>query len=182
MLVALGLAAVLLGRTPVGDWVSARLGGDEGPPAIVLPVADVQELDPPPGDGAERPDRLFAVADGDPTTSWATETYRSRDLGGRKDGVGLVLVLPGRAALAELLVRSPTQGWGAEVYVADGPATDLAGWGEPVAGRADIGGDGRFDLGGRDGAAVLVWITDLGEGAPEARVEVSDAVVSGMPR
>ena len=46
---------------------------------------------------------------------------------------------------------------------------DLAGWGDPVASKDHItAGTTTFDLGGRSGAAVLVWITDLGDGSGDS--------------
>ena len=51
------------------------------------------------------------------------------------------------------------------VYVADRPASAFDGWGAPVTSRSAIHGDVSFDLGRRSGHAVLLWITDLGEGS-----------------
>ena len=49
----------------------------------------------------------------------------------------------------------------ASVYVAPGPKSQLSQWGTPVASHA-VNGLTTFDLHGRTGTAVLVWITDLG--------------------
>ena len=39
--------------------------------------------------------------------------------------------------------------------------TQLAQWGAPIASHV-VNGAATFDLRGRTGAAILVWITDLG--------------------
>ncbi len=67
--------------------------------------------------------------------------------------------------LKELKVTSPSSGWTAEVLVAASPQSTRAAWGAPVATKRGIDrGTTTFDLGDRTGAAVLLWITDLGEG------------------
>ncbi|MBK9179930.1 MAG: serine/threonine protein kinase [Acidimicrobiales bacterium] len=180
VVVAVGVVLVLLGRTAAGRWIGDRLDGSSGDvPGAPLTPARVDELDPPPGDGAEHPERVRNLVDGDEATTWATETYRSRDLGGRKAGVGIVLVLDRAAELERLDVRSPTGGWSFEVFVADGPSDDLGSWGDPVAERSGVDGDASVDLEGRRGAAVLLWITDLGDGEPDARVEIAELVLLG---
>ncbi len=161
----LGVVGVLVGRTDMGqdlfDVVEERGPGAGGK---VVGVTATESFDPF-GSGGEHDDELANVVDGDPATVWTTEEYRSRDLGGLKPGVGLVLTLAQVAELGELEVDSPTQGWAASVYVAERPAVDLSGWGDPVATREGIDGDATFDLAGRSGGAVLVWITDLGDGS-----------------
>jgi hypothetical protein len=69
-------------------------------------------------------------------------------------------------ALEELHLTADRRGWSAAVYVAGEPADDLAGWGEPVATGADLGTDARLGLDGEQAGVVLVWLTDLGDGAP----------------
>ncbi len=178
IVLAMGVVLVLLGRTAAGRWLGDRLDrSGDGVTGTLVAIARVEELDPPPGDGAEHPERVANLTDGDRATSWSTETYRSRDLGGRKPGVGVVLVLDRAAELDQLGVDSPTRGWAFEVYVADGPSDDLDAWGDPVAERSGVDGSTSVDLDGRRGAAVLVWITDLGDGEPDARVEITELVL-----
>ena len=62
-------------------------------------------------------------------------------------------------------------------YVADGDPTQLSGWGNPVASASGIDQGTTLDLKGARGTAVLLWITDLGDG-PQNRVEISDVLVS----
>ncbi len=163
--VTLAVVGILLGRTTMGrdlfDVVGERRPG--GASAAVA-VTGVESFDPF-GSGGEHDDELPALLDPDPGTAWTSEKYNSPDLGGLKDGVGVVLSLAEVAELDELALSSPTQGWAAAVYVAERPAANLAGWGDPVDTKEGIEGDATFDLGGQSGGAVLVWITDLGDGS-----------------
>jgi hypothetical protein len=52
-------------------------------------------------------------------------------------------------------------GWSADVYVADAPASTLAGWGKARASKQGLGKHATFDLGSAHGKAVLLWITHL---------------------
>jgi len=186
--VALAVAGALLGRTEAGrrllesardvvrspsapassdasgTTVAATAAASAGPVAM----AGLAELDPPPGDGREHPEQLPRAFDGDPATTWSTEGYNQRNFG-TKPGAGLVIELTERAAVDELVVVSPTEGWGAQVFAADAPPADLDGWGDPVAAAAGVDGDHRFDLGGTQARYLLVWFRDLGEPDDDGR-------------
>src|SRR5690606_3138073 len=134
--------------------------------------------DPPPGDGNEHDDELAFLTDGDPSTTWSTEGYNQRDFG-IKPGVGVYVDVGSERELDALAISSPTNGWSASVHVASAPATALDGWGAPVAGASGVhAGDASFDLDGTKGRFILVWITDLGDGAP-ARFEIGEVTVTG---
>ncbi len=103
--------------------------------------------------------------DGNPATAWSTDQYRTRAFGNLYPGIGLVVHLSGSAALHSLQVTSPTSGWSASVYVS---ATDVptgqpvSSWGTPADSHSSIQGNATFDLNGRTGRYILVWITYLG--------------------
>ena len=185
--VALSLAGILIGRTETGQQIFDRArqivtssddgggGASTAPPAA---IAGARAFDPS-GDGWEHDDLVPRAVDGDPTTTWHTEFY-DVDTWSRKDGVGLIVLLTSEAELAEVDVRSPTNGWAATVFVApDADRPTLADWGDPVTDRTGVAsGTATFDLDGRRGGAVLVWFTDLGEAPPNAlRLHVSDVTV-----
>src|SRR5205807_2223331 len=77
--------------------------------------------------------------------------------------------------VGHLHVVSPTKGWSAQVYVASAPGAVLADWGQPVAQQTGINGEVTFDLGGRTGAAVLLWLTDPGAAN---HAEINEVTVS----
>jgi eukaryotic-like serine/threonine-protein kinase len=125
-------------------------------------IAGTKEFDPPPGDGTENPAMLENLIDDNPATFWTTLCYNSRELSPKK-GVGLVLRLRNPRPGAALAVESPTAGWSADVYVANGEQTTLKNWGQPVAVGADIpAGRVDFPLGTQPGTWVLLWIKQLG--------------------
>jgi eukaryotic-like serine/threonine-protein kinase len=167
--VALGVAGLLLQRSGslLGDdddsngstTTTAAAAGQN------VPVAETLAFDPPPGDGRESPNDAAAgrAVDGDASTSWDTEHYNTRAFGGLKEGVGLILRLDSPADLRTLEIDSPSTGWTADIYVSDQPQDSLSAWGEKVGSVEGGGNTVTADLGGRNGGAVLVWITDLGD-------------------
>ena len=163
VVVTLAVVLFLLARSDAGKRLI-----DDGTPAEdarVVPKPTPLAFDPPPGSGVEHDDELPFLLDGDVSSVWRTENYNSNRFGGLKPGVGVVLQLNAAHKLNELKVTSPSNGWAAEVLVADSVPTTRAGWGQPVATKRSIDrGTTTFDLGDRTGVAVLLWITDLGEG------------------
>lgn len=180
---ALGIAGLLLGRSGAGDLFGGlgdAIGGPPDPERIALSRAAA--FDPFGDDQEENDDRAENVRDDDPNTAWTTERYNNRDITVLKPGVGIVLTAERRGKLAELVLTSPTNDWSATFYVADRDPGSFDGWGEPVTTVEGINaGTATIDLEGAAGQAVLVWITDRGDGTPEASVEIGDATLSGVP-
>ncbi len=178
--VALGTAGLLLGGSGAGDLID-KVRDAVGPGGeAALPIASVSTFDPRPGDLHENDKDAPLVLDGDTTTAWTTEGYNSRDVAALKGGVGLVLTLEQAAALDRIEVTSPTNAWRAQVYVADAPKPTLKEWGEPVfISDAIEPGKGSLDLKDRTGGAVLLWITDVGDGAPRVRATIAEVEVFG---
>ncbi|MEX2659210.1 MAG: protein kinase [Acidimicrobiales bacterium] len=167
-----GIVGALLGRTEVGQDLfeavrprSSPSGTSSGGDGVLPLAGPVGSFDPSPGDGRERDGDLGALTDGDTATTWSTERYDSRDLGGLKDGVGVIIPLAEVTSVDRLEVVSPTSGWAASVYVAEDRPSDLEGWGEPVARAEDVDGGTTFDVGGARGSHVLLWFTDVGDGS-----------------
>lgn len=163
----LGIVGILFARTDAGRRVLNEDKATPGRPAAgaqAIPRPTVSAFDPPPGDGHEHDGDLGLLVDGDPSTAWSTEQYVDSHLVGLKPGVGVVFRLDGPHKLGQMRVTSASRGWAAQVFVADAPRQTLKEWGAPVTSNNDVGGgETSFDLGGRSGAAVLLWITDLGD-------------------
>ena len=156
----LGVIGVLVGGTEVGRDLIENVTGGGGDDDVREPLAYTARTFDPQGDGEENPDLLGLLVDGDPRSVWRTDQYRSREWGGLKDGVGLLLALDGTHAVDELVVESPTPGWSGQVFVST--EGDPQPTGDPVA---TIGADdASADLGGAEARVVLLWITDPGEG------------------
>lgn len=164
--VTLGVVGLLFATTETGQRF-LNLGPDS-PDAQAADTEDLtitatRSFDPPPGSGEEHDEELANLHDGDPATTWSTETYFSSRFGGLKQGVGVVVELDEVRSLDEVTLVSPTRGWGVEIYVAESPRNALPGWGQPVAAKSTIDGTTTtLALRGREGRAVLVWIADLG--------------------
>jgi serine/threonine-protein kinase len=151
-------------------WRAFGPGGDE---AV---AATATAFDPFAGDG-ENDSTAPLVTDGDAATSWSTERYDDRVI--YKGGVGLLLDGGEQRSFASLAVDSESTGWAAEVYVLDGePVADQDSWGDAVASAADIDGDAAFDLAGRSGRFILLWITQTDE---DGLVEINEARIEGEP-
>jgi hypothetical protein len=125
-----------------------------------VPITHVAAFDPF-GSGEEHNADVGNLIDGRPNTTWRTKTYFDA-LPKIKKGVGLII--QSSAAAGHLVVSPGTAGWSAQVYVADQPAATLDGWGAPISSRTGISADTTFSLGNHRGRAVLLWITDLGQG------------------
>ena len=144
---------------------------------VQIPLESVTDFDPAGDDRIEHPERLIFVNDGDPTTGWSTARYSTRDFGRLKDGVGLIVVLAGDELhrVERVVIDSPTVGWSFELYASRERNRTLIDWGDPVATAQDITGSAALDVPTTEAAALLVWITDLGEELPSGghRVTVS---------
>jgi serine/threonine protein kinase len=114
----------------------------------------------PAGDNKEGEATKGNATDGNPGTRWTTEYYRDQQMQTvPKPGVGLIVRTDKAAKLSRLKVITPSQDWSASVYLSDKQGAQLADWGDPVAKQESIQGDAEFDLGGRSGPFVLLWIT-----------------------
>ena len=147
--------------------------------AVGAPIALVaaSPFDPPPGSGTEHDELAGFAIDGDGSTVWHSESYATGAFGGLKDGVGLIVVPEEISAITTVDVVSPSQGWSLEIFVADQPAADLAGWGEPVAGANAVAGSAQFDLGGLSAGALLIWVIDLGNAPPPLRIDIAEVTM-----
>ncbi len=175
----LGVVGVLFARSDTGQSLLDNLKPSEQPAASqqAIPTPTPLSFDPPPGSGSEHDADLGNLVDNDPSTTWSTEQYSTRNFGGLKPGVGVVLKLDAAHKLKQLTVTSPSTGWSAEVLVADSVKDTRDAWGDPESSKKGIGaGTTTFDLGNKTGAAVLLWITDLGDGTS---VTISDMHLVG---
>jgi hypothetical protein len=128
-------------------------------------LRDAEDFDPPPGDGEEHSEEVAFAVDGDPTTTWSTEQYSGGLAAVGKDGVGVAADAGSAVKASELVVETETPGWSGEVYAANQPARDLAGWGDPVGSISKAANNETVPVRLSEPARYyLVWITDLGEG------------------
>lgn len=126
-------------------------------------IVSVQAWDPDGDNGTENDAQAeLALADGEPSTYWATECYQDRYLGGKR-GVGLVLGLsgPSTGTLSVTVGSAPYQ---LDVYASTDPTppTDLDAWTQLGATRfaeqpaeLEVGVD-------QTATHLLVWLKELG--------------------
>ena len=146
-----------------GEGVAAPPSGGE----VELVEEGTQAFDPPAGDGVEHSDEVGLAVDGNPTgTRWTTENYTAApaliDAAG-KEGVGLIVEAADPVAAREIEITTDNPGWGGAIYgAAEGPPTDLAGWGEPLAEYTTEAEATTLTLDATEESSFyLIWITDL---------------------
>jgi len=133
----------------------------------------------PFGDSEEHDEAVSRPFDGDPSTFWDTEKYKTRKFGELKQGVGLVVEFEEPQALDQLRILSNRVDWSVQIYEADAPSTSLDGWGSPIGDFSQLGQESMLDLPDTPSVTtILVFVTDLGL-APEQTVEDYDAQVAG---
>lgn len=114
-LVVAGVLAFLVSRALDDHGTSI----DQSAPVRTLPLAAVHDLDPQGDDRSENPDQARFAIDGDLRTGWQTSRYLGRpDLGGLKDGVGLVVDLGGQREVSTVRVRLAGRPTDLSIYVA----------------------------------------------------------------
>jgi hypothetical protein len=151
-------------------------------------IASATDYDPQ-GDGEEDPGTVNLAIDGNPTgTAWSTEHYDTETFAGTKTGpdpgVGLYLTTKSPATPSKLVIRTPTPGWDAEIFVAAaGPPGELSEWGEPVGEIADAGGVEEVDLNLTEPAKYfLIWFNKAAPARDQEgrfQVEISDVKLLG---
>ena len=161
-----------------------RGGGGGGGSTTEEPTGGEVELrqaaDFDPEGDVEHPDEVGLAIDGNPSTTWPTETYNTgpivADAG--KSGVGLIVEADAPVTGTAISISTVESGWTAEIYAAaGGPPDDLAGWGAPVGTVEEAGTDEIIVLEVPEPAeSYLIWFTVL---SAEGKVEVSEVTLSG---
>lgn len=131
----------------------------------------------PLGDSDEHNEAAFLAIDDDPSTYWYTQSYKTRDFGAIKAGVGLIIEFEEPQPVDRVQIVASRVGWAADVYEADEASMSLEGWGEPIAEFTDLGEAAELDLPDISVTALLLWITDVGLD-PEHTPEDYDAQVA----
>ena len=146
--------------------------GNDTPAAAPLEVTTAYSYDPL-GDAEEHDENLGLAIDGSEETAWATEGYSTADLGGAKDGVGLVLELADDSEVGRIQVRTELPGWHFSVF--EGSAPDSFDT-SATLGDFTVEDGGTYQLEPvADTRYLLVWITGLvPDGAGDYRAAVNE--------
>jgi serine/threonine-protein kinase len=171
LVLAAGAAAIAIAAL-TGDDQSQQASG-EG--TAIQPVS-ATDFDPD-GDNDEHSDEVDLAVDGNPGTSWTTESYTTGpSLEPVKPGVGLYVDAGKAVSATAVQIRTPDTGWDADVYSAtSGPPDTLGAWGEPI-GQATINSKSQQIPIKPPTAAryYLVWITSLAGSSGDYSVRIAD--------
>ena len=143
----------------------------------------------PEGDGEEDPETVSFAVDGDPTTTaWSSEHYDTDTFAGTKagenPGVGLYVTAKSTTRPAEMIVKTPTPGWDAQVFAApSGPPEQLSEWGEPVGDVVDADETEEVELHlGSPAKYFLIWFNKAAPARDQDgryQIEISDVKLIG---
>jgi hypothetical protein len=138
-----------------------------------LRVASASGFDPE-GDGEEKNDLAARAIDGNASTVWTSDTYKSAQFGGLKKGVGLLLDLGGRQQVTSVTVRVGAGGGTFQLRTADGGqlgSTALAQVTD-AAGTITLTPSAPVTTG-----QLVLWCTQAAQVDGGYRVEVAEVVV-----
>lgn len=143
-----------------------------------LEVMSVATFDPG-GDARENDEELPLVVDGNPATTWSSESYQTPDLS-FKGGVGFVLDLRGARRVRALELTTPAPGFSLSVYatIEDTAPVAIEGWGEPAAEEDVLTSTKRIALDQTPRARyLLIWFTQLAPAPGESsfRATIAEA-------
>jgi len=158
---AVAVGAVLILRNGNGGSPS---GGSSGG---AVHLRAITAYDPIGGDGEHNADAPKAT-DGQQSTYWTTESYRTAPSLG-KAGVGLVLDAGRRVELHHLGFTTATPGLTAEILAGNapnGPFDAVVGASQKVAGE-----QAEYTIGGGAYRYYVIWITELGAGFDNAHID-----------
>ena len=159
--------------TPPAVVIEAQPPADGAPvpapsPAGSLEIDDVAVYDVLGNGNPDNPGDVELLVDGDPDTSWSTDTYREQ-FPALKAGVGVLLTLTESVALSSVTLDSPSAG--TVVQIRSAPSADADFDETTILGTATLDeGSTRIPLRAAPPTRYLVvWITRLaGDGADNA--------------
>lgn len=127
-----------------------------------ISIVDATLFDPPPGDGAENPDRIDLTYDGQPGTTWPTLQYQSTALFGNiKPGVGIVYDLGEEQLVSAVEIVTTIPGADLEIRTGTGTTGTIEDF-QVAAGPVTLQTNTTVELPEATTTRyVLVWITKL---------------------
>ncbi len=176
------IAAVLLISSGGGGGGALKGKGEK------VAISSATDYDPQ-GDGEEDPETVGFAVDGNPTgTAWSSEHYDTPTFAGTKTGpdpgVGLYVTTKAPAKPKEMVIRTPTPGWDAQIFAtASGPPEELSEWGEPVGSVTGASSLEEVDLNVTSPAKYfLIWFNKAAPARDQEdryQVEISDVKLVG---
>jgi serine/threonine protein kinase len=173
--VAAWLLGVAMGRLPGPSNKLPSLAPQNNQPGPALSLTGVRSFDPQ-GDGTEQDSTVPLSHDGDQSTGWTTDTYKTSNFGNLKGGVGLKIDFgrPEKVRSVRLTFAAP--GESVELRAADADSNSIDGF--PVRAQV-VGGDRDMELTPTDEAPHqywVVWLTQLPQTDRGFRAELDEMV------
>jgi eukaryotic-like serine/threonine-protein kinase len=183
LLFVLVAGGTLLAVKLISDKNGPGGGGALNGKGNTIALSSASDYDPQ-GDGEEDPEEVGFAIDGNPTTTaWSSEHYDTDTFAGTKTGpdpgVGLYVTAKSIAQPSEMIIRTPSPGWDAEIFAtASGPPEELGEWGEPVGTVTDAKSLNEVELHLEEPAKYfLIWFNKAAPAQDQEgryQVEVSD--------
>jgi eukaryotic-like serine/threonine-protein kinase len=177
------IGGTLLAVKLISDKNGPGGGGALNGKGNTIPLSSASDYDPQ-GDGEEDPEEVGFAIDGNPTTTaWSSEHYDTDTFAGTKTGpdpgVGLYVTAKSIGQPSEMIIRTPSPGWDAEIFAAaSGPPEELGEWGEPVGTVTDAKSLNEVELHLEEPAKYfLIWFNKAAPAQDQEgryQVEVSD--------
>ncbi len=133
----------------------------------------------PFGDNDEHGEAVSRPFDGDPTTFWLTQKYKTRTFGQLKEGVGIIVEFEEAQSLDQLRILTDRIDWSVRIYEADTASPAFEGWGDPIGEFQNLGEQSELDLPDVSVTALMVWVTDLGLAVEQTVEEYDEQIASG---
>jgi eukaryotic-like serine/threonine-protein kinase len=163
LLAVLAIAAIAIGALVIQG------GGNESKSTEPVGLAGVGSYDPEGDDHDEHSDRAGLATDGNVTTYWPTQDYRSFT----KSGVGLVLDAGRPVELSQLRIQTDTPGYTAEIRAGNNQGGSFP---SVVSKAQTVAATTTFELDPKAPARYyVIWITRLPGGAGVAHVNEARA-------
>jgi serine/threonine-protein kinase len=133
-----------------------------------------------PGGSPDHPGEAAKAIDGDPDTAWPTDIYQdATPFPTFKQGVGLMLQLPGPTVLSEVTLDVPSTGTEVQIRASDSATpSSLSDTTELTSNVSLRPGQNTIPIDNKTKTSnVLVWISKLGTVGGQSRTAISDITV-----
>lgn len=168
----------LTGSGPTGQTRPTAPGNESPDSVTALPVRSIEDRDPF-ADRVANPDEVGKALDGNPRTSWSTQTYTTADFGNLKPGLGLMLDMGRRVSLADVRVQLGGQGASTALELYAGKQAEKSAM-RQVASAS--GASGRVALDPERSVRaryLLVWLTKLPPSSGGYQADIAEIAVRG---
>lgn len=154
------LLGVAMGRLPGPSQKLPSLSPQTNSPGPALTLTSVQSFDPQ-GDGAEQESTVPLAHDGDASTGWTTDTYRTSNFGNLKSGLGLRVDFGQSEKVSSVRLAFAQAGQSVELRAGDAAADSIESY-PPVAQVVGAGKDVELTpTNSTPHRYWVIWITQL---------------------